>query len=119
MPPSSPAWRNRSLRWRNRRGAGVLCASARTGAPHTGILGVEEKPVTEVPTIHTTMAELLARWPSARAGLARHGMACVGCPMARFETLGEAAAAYGLDARALLIDVTGRVDRRPGRRAKR
>lgn len=54
------------------------------------------------------MDELLARWPSARAPLARKGMACVGCPMARFETLGEAAAAYGLDPRGLLSEVTGR-----------
>lgn len=59
------------------------------------------------PTIHTTMDELLARWPSAREPLARNGMACVGCPMARFETLGEAAAAYGLDSRELLSKVTG------------
>ena len=54
------------------------------------------------------MDELLARWPTARVPLARHGMACVGCPMARFETLGEAAAAYGLDPRELLSQVRGR-----------
>lgn len=59
------------------------------------------------PTIHTTMADLLAGWPSARAPLTRHGMACLGCPMARFETLGEAAAAYGVNARTLLREVTG------------
>lgn len=60
------------------------------------------------PTIHTTMEELLERWPSARARLARHGMACVGCPMARFDTLGEAAIAYGLDPFELLREVRGR-----------
>jgi hybrid cluster-associated redox disulfide protein len=58
------------------------------------------------------MDELFARWPSAREPLARRGMACVGCPMARFETLGEAAAAYGLDSRELLSEVMGR-DRHP------
>jgi len=58
------------------------------------------------------MEELLARWPSARLPLARHGMACVGCPMARFETLGEAASAYGFDSRTLLSEITGQAKRR-------
>ena len=31
---------------------------------------------------HLTMADLLAGWPSARAVVARRGMACVGCAMA-------------------------------------
>lgn len=75
--------------------------------------------MTHEPTIHTTMAELLAQWPSARTRLARHGMACVGCPMARFETLGEAATAYGLDARALLNEVRGRAKGRPRRHGTR
>ncbi|HEX6976156.1 MAG TPA: DUF1858 domain-containing protein [Vicinamibacterales bacterium] len=67
------------------------------------------------PTIHTFMDELIARWPSARGPLARKGMACVGCPMARFETLGEAAAAYGLDSQELLSEVMGRA-RKPATR---
>ena len=58
------------------------------------------------PTIHTFMDDLVARWPSVRGTLARKGMACVGCAMARFETVGEAAAAYGFDSRELLSEVT-------------
>jgi hybrid cluster-associated redox disulfide protein len=74
--------------------------------------------VTADPTIHSMMNELLARWPSAREPLTRHGMACVGCPMARFETLGEAAAAYGLEPRALLREIAAHARQpRPGRRA--
>jgi hybrid cluster-associated redox disulfide protein len=49
------------------------------------------------PTLHTTIAELIGGWPSARTVLARRGMACVGCSMASFETISEAAEAYGFD----------------------
>jgi hybrid cluster-associated redox disulfide protein len=54
------------------------------------------------PTLHITMAELLAECPAAGQVLARRGMACVGCVMAPFETLGEAARAYGTDPGELL-----------------
>lgn len=72
------------------------------------------------PAMATTVAELLAAWPSARSPLARHGMACIGCPMARFETVGEAAAAYGLEPRELLSEIVHAVSthgatRRPAR----
>jgi hybrid cluster-associated redox disulfide protein len=56
-------------------------------------------------TVHLTMADLLAGWPEAGTVLGRRGMACVGCPMARFETIAEAAAAYEFDAEALLDEV--------------
>jgi hybrid cluster-associated redox disulfide protein len=59
-----------------------------------------------------TIAELLASTPAAGETLARHGMACVGCPMARFETLGEAAAAYRLDGPAMLREIARRQARR-------
>lgn len=55
-----------------------------------------------------TVAELLAARPGAAAAFASRGMACVGCPMARFETLADAAAAYAVDLDALLGDVARR-----------
>jgi hybrid cluster-associated redox disulfide protein len=57
------------------------------------------------PTVHTTIAELIDEWPAARAVLARRGMACVGCAMARFETIKEAARTYGFEAAQLITDV--------------
>ena len=57
-------------------------------------------------TLQTTMAELLEDCPAAGAVLARRGMACVGCVMAPFETLGEAARAYGTDPDELLHAVS-------------
>ncbi len=46
------------------------------------------------PKSEWTMAEVVTRCPKAACVLARFGMACAGCPMAPFETLAEAAAAY-------------------------
>jgi hybrid cluster-associated redox disulfide protein len=44
-----------------------------------------------------TVAEVIDRWPQAIPLLFRYRMACVGCPMARFETLAEVVAIYGLN----------------------
>jgi hybrid cluster-associated redox disulfide protein len=44
-----------------------------------------------------TVASVLARWPRSIPVFLRHRMACVGCPIARFETLTDVAAIYGLD----------------------
>jgi hybrid cluster-associated redox disulfide protein len=71
------------------------------------------------PTLETTIAELLAGWPAARAVVGRRGMACLGCAMARFETIGEAAAAYGFDPAAFIQEVThARTDVRSGSRTR-
>jgi hybrid cluster-associated redox disulfide protein len=56
-------------------------------------------------TTQLTLAQLLEDWPAAAAVLARRGMSCVGCTMARFETVDEAAAAYGFDPEELLVEV--------------
>lgn len=53
-----------------------------------------------------TVAELLEAYPAAATAFASRGMACVGCPMARFETLEEVAAAYLLDFDALFEELT-------------
>jgi len=44
-----------------------------------------------------TVAQVTGSWPTTAAAFARHGMACVGCAMARFDTLAEVAATYRLD----------------------
>ena len=51
--------------------------------------------------LHTTVAEALAVDPACARVFLAHGMACVGCPMARFETIEEAARSYGLEPAAL------------------
>ena len=67
-------------------------------------------------TLLTTMAELLEECPKAGQALARRGMACAGCVMAPFETIGEAAVAYGVDPDELLHAVSAVRDRKARRR---
>jgi len=43
-----------------------------------------------------TVAEVLGRWPRVIPVFLSHGMACVGCAAAPFETLAEVAGIYGL-----------------------
>jgi hybrid cluster-associated redox disulfide protein len=57
-------------------------------------------------TARLTVAELLEAHPGAAAAFGLRGMACVGCPMARFETLAEVAEAYAVELDALLEEVT-------------
>lgn len=52
-----------------------------------------------------TVAALLATHPRAIRVLLRHRMSCIGCLMARFETLRDAAAVYRLDERELLDEI--------------
>lgn len=49
-------------------------------------------------TIHPeiTVALLLKKWPQVISVMIRHRMACVGCSLARFETLSDAAAVYSI-----------------------
>lgn len=57
-------------------------------------------------TPETIIADVLAAGaPALRVFLGR-GMACPGCPMARFMTLAEVAKAYGLDAADLVRELT-------------
>ncbi len=52
-----------------------------------------------------TIEAVLATHPNAVRVLMRHGMMCVGCLMARFETVQDAAAVYRLDERELLEEI--------------
>lgn len=43
-----------------------------------------------------TVEDVLTRWPQTADIFGRHNMACVGCPVAPFYTISEAAAVYRL-----------------------
>jgi hybrid cluster-associated redox disulfide protein len=53
-----------------------------------------------------TFAEILEKKPEAAQVMMKYGMHCVGCHMARFETLEQGAKAHGMDEKQLkkLID---------------
>lgn len=44
-----------------------------------------------------TVDEVMRRWPSTIRVFLRHGMLCVGCPIAAFHTISDAAREHGLD----------------------
>ncbi|WP_446720815.1 DUF1858 domain-containing protein [Mesorhizobium sp. L-8-10] len=44
-----------------------------------------------------TVDEVMRRWPSTIRVFLRHGMLCVGCPIASFHTIPDAAREHGLD----------------------
>ena len=61
------------------------------------------------------VADVLACWPQTIAVFIRRRMACVGCPIAPFETLAEVAAIYELDLACFLHELEqaiGREERR-------
>ncbi|MCW2248605.1 hybrid cluster-associated redox disulfide protein [Azospirillum fermentarium] len=60
-------------------------------------------PATPGPSPSDPVGDVLDRWPQTIAVFLTHRMACPGCPVARFQTVAEAAASYGLDV-GLLLD---------------
>lgn len=56
-------------------------------------------------TLKLTVADVLATWPEVIPVFNAHRMACVGCTMARFETVEKAARIYKLDPNQFLIEL--------------
>jgi hybrid cluster-associated redox disulfide protein len=52
-----------------------------------------------------TVADLVERCPGVARAFAVQGMACVGCPMARFETVQEVASVYRVPIDAFMEDI--------------
>jgi hybrid cluster-associated redox disulfide protein len=56
------------------------------------------------------VADVLARWPQTISVFMCHRMACVGCPIAPFETLAEVATIYDLDLSCFLNELAQTID---------
>ena len=52
-----------------------------------------------------TVGAIMRRWPGTIAVFLRHRMACVGCPMACFDTLADAGAEYAVPLAVLLDEL--------------
>ena len=52
-----------------------------------------------------TVEDILTRWPETAEVFNRHNMACVGCPVAPFYTVAEAAAVYQLSVEAFVEEL--------------
>lgn len=55
------------------------------------------------------LAELFTNWPPAIRVFLNHQMGCVGCSMAPFDTIAEAAANYGVSLPDLLAEIKSSV----------
>ncbi len=56
-------------------------------------------------TKDTKIMEVIQNYPESVNVFANHGLGCVGCMIANFETLGDGAAAHGIDIDKLLVDL--------------
>lgn len=51
------------------------------------------------------ISDILEKHPDAAGILVKHGMGCLGCPSAQFESLEQAAMVHGMDVEKLLEDL--------------
>lgn len=56
-------------------------------------------------TKDTGIIDAVQSHPEIMEVFAKHGLGCVGCMAAQFETIGEGAGAHGLDVDALIEDI--------------
>lgn len=52
--------------------------------------------------------ETLQKYPDAVAVFVSHGLGCIGCAMAQFETIEQGAIAHGMDLDGLMKDLNSR-----------
>ena len=61
--------------------------------------------------VDLSVAEIMSTWPSTIRTFLDYRMHCVGCPIAPFHTLPDAAEEHGLLLAALLADIELQVER--------
>ncbi len=61
-------------------------------------------------TKEMSITEIVQQYPQTAEILMQHGMGCLGCVAARFENLGQGAAAHGIDIDQLLVDLNKAVE---------
>ncbi len=49
--------------------------------------------------------EVVEKYPESVPVFFKHGLGCLGCAAARFETIEQGAAAHGIDVDALIADI--------------
>ena len=59
----------------------------------------------QIITANMPIGDVVQKYPSTIEVFFRHGLACVGCAVARFENIGQGAMAHGIDAEALIKDL--------------
>jgi hybrid cluster-associated redox disulfide protein len=55
------------------------------------------------------IGDVVQKYPQTIEVFLRHGLMCFGCAIARFENVGQGAAAHGIDTEALIRDLNAAV----------
>ncbi|MBW2984596.1 DUF1858 domain-containing protein [Candidatus Woesearchaeota archaeon] len=63
-------------------------------------------------TKDTSMGDILQKYPQTAEVFQKHGLHCLGCAIASFETIEQGAAAHGMDLKALLEDLNKAVEKK-------
>ncbi len=61
-----------------------------------------------------TLAELFERWPMTASVFVENRMACVGCPMAKFNTLADAIRIYSLSQEGFFQELARAINEKEG-----
>ncbi len=61
-------------------------------------------------TAEMSITEIVQKYPQTAEVLMQQGMGCLGCAAARFENLGQGAAAHGIDVEQLLAALNKAVE---------
>lgn len=59
-----------------------------------------------------SLADVVQKHPETAPVFQKHGLHCMGCAMASFETLEQGAAAHGMDLKALLEDLNKSIEKK-------
>ena len=59
-----------------------------------------------------SLADIVQKYPETAEVFQKHGLHCLGCAIASFETLEQGAAAHGMDLKALLEDLNKAVEKK-------
>ncbi|MDO8740102.1 MAG: DUF1858 domain-containing protein [Candidatus Woesearchaeota archaeon] len=52
-----------------------------------------------------TIGEVVLKYPNTATVFMQHGLHCIGCGVAQFETIEQGAAAHGIDVKKLMADL--------------
>lgn len=56
-------------------------------------------------TKNMAIGEVVMKYPAAIAVFMNHGLHCIGCGVAQFETIEQGASAHGIDVKKLMADL--------------
>jgi hybrid cluster-associated redox disulfide protein len=71
-----------------------------------------EKPIIKPITKRMTIAEIISKYPETIPILMKHGMPCMGCPIAMQETLEQGLAGHGIDIEKIIEELNNAVKKK-------